>query len=74
MQEGIVGLFVKNYEQIKSVAVYCSFRTLMDSAYEETAIELAKCIAVYDITLVFGNSNVGMTKPLAYTILVASSM
>lgn len=55
----------KNYERIKSVAVYCGSRVPMDHVYEEAAIGLAKFIASHGMTLVFGGSNVGMMKSLA---------
>ena len=49
----------KNYERIKSVAVYCGSRTPMDHAYEEAAVGLAKFIASHGMTLVFGGRTSG---------------
>ena len=61
----------KNYERIKSVAVYCGSRPPMDRAYEEAAVGLAKFISSHGMTLVFGGSNVGMMKSLADAALAA---
>ena len=55
----------KNYERIRSVAVYCGSRTPSDHAFEEAAAGLAKFIAAHGMTLVFGGSNVGTMKTVA---------
>lgn len=61
----------KNFDRIRSVAVYCGSRTPNDRAFEEAAAELAKFIAANGMTLIFGGSNVGTMKTVADAALAA---
>ena len=59
----------KNLIKIKTVAVYCGSHTPPDPHYAEAAVDLANFMALHEMTLVYGGSDVGIMKILADAML-----
>ena len=56
---------------IKSVCIFCGSSSGSNTVYTEKAIALASLLVEKDITLVYGGSNVGLMRVLAYTMMEA---
>ncbi len=56
-------------QRIKQVAVYCGSHSPADPAYDLAAANLGKFLALNNMTLIFGGSNVGTMKVLADSVL-----
>ncbi len=52
----------------KNICVFCSSSDVLEDIYFETTEELGKLISLNNDVLLFGGSNVGLMRKLAYTV------
>jgi uncharacterized protein (TIGR00730 family) len=57
---------------IRNVAVFCASATGANSAYRAAAEELGRALAIRNVTLIYGGSNVGLMKAVAEAALTAN--